>query len=78
MVLFNQNKKTLIKANADEVYDVSGAGDTVIASLAYCLANSVSIVNAVKFSNMTAGIVVGKHGTAIIKKNDIKKMRNFL
>ena len=78
MVLFNHNKKTLIKANADEVYDVSGAGDTVIASLAYCLANSVSIVNAVKFSNMTAGIVVGKHGTSIIKKNDIKKMRNFL
>jgi len=27
---------------------------------------------------MTAGIVVGKHGTSIIKKNDIKKMRNFL
>jgi len=78
MVLFNQNKKTLIKANADEVYDVSGAGDTVIASLAYCLADSVSIVNAVKFSNMTAGIVVGKHGTSIINKSDIKKMRNFL
>jgi len=78
MMLLNHNKKTLIKANADEVYDVSGAGDTVIASLAFCLAKSISIVDAVKFSNMTAGIVVGKHGTSIIKKNDIKKMRNLL
>ena len=78
MMLLNHNKKTLIKANADEVYDVSGAGDTVIASLAFCLAKSISIVDAVKFSNMTAGIVVGKHGTSIIRKNDIKKMRNFL
>ena len=78
MMLLNHNKKTLIKANADEVYDVSGAGDTVIASLAFCLANSISIVDAVKFSNMTAGIVVGKQGTSIINKNDIKKMRNFL
>ena len=37
MMLLNHNKKTLIKANADEVYDVSGAGDTVIASLAFVL-----------------------------------------
>ena len=38
MVLLNDNnKKTLIKANADEVFDVSGAGDTVIASLAFAL-----------------------------------------
>ena len=78
MVLLNHNKKTLIKANADEVFDVSGAGDTVIASLAFCIANSIGIVNAVKFSNMTAGIVVGKQGTSIINKKDIKKMRNFL
>ena len=78
VLLNNNNKKTLIKANADEVFDVSGAGDTVIASLAFCLANSISILNAVKFSNMTAGIVVGKQGTSIINKKDIKKMRNFL
>jgi D-beta-D-heptose 7-phosphate kinase/D-beta-D-heptose 1-phosphate adenosyltransferase len=78
MMLLGQNKKTLFKANADEVYDVSGAGDTVIASLAFCLSNSISIANAVKFSNMTAGIVVGRQGTSIINKKDIKKMRNFL
>lgn len=78
MLLLNHNKKTLIKANADEIFDVSGAGDTVIASLAFCLANSISIVNAVKFSNMTAGIVVGKQGTSIINKKDIKRMRSFL
>lgn len=47
-----------------EVFDVTGAGDTVIAYLAMCLANGVDILDAVKVSNIAAGIQVSKVGTS--------------
>lgn len=53
-----------VKTAAREVYDVTGAGDTVIAALAAALAAGASMLEAATFANQAAGIVVGKVGTA--------------
>ena len=58
-------------ARAREVFDVSGAGDTVIATMAACLASGLDPVSAVNLSNVAAGIVVGKTGTAPISRNEL-------
>ena len=55
-----------IPTEAKEVYDVSGAGDTVVATLAAALAAGISISDAIYLSNKAAGIVVGKMGTSPI------------
>lgn len=56
---------------AQEVFDVSGAGDTVIATLALMLANDADITEAVNFANFAAGIVVAKLGTATVSKEEL-------
>ncbi len=54
-----------------EVYDVSGAGDTVVATLAAALAAGVPLIAAVRLANIAAGIVVGKVGTAVAYAGEI-------
>lgn len=54
-----------------EVFDVTGAGDTVLASLGFALALDCSIDEAVKFSNLAAGVVVGKIGSSTATINEI-------
>ncbi|MDC0492616.1 bifunctional heptose 7-phosphate kinase/heptose 1-phosphate adenyltransferase, partial [Candidatus Pseudothioglobus singularis] len=54
-----------------EVFDVTGAGDTVLASLGFAIACGVDIDNAVKFSNLAAGVVVGKIGSATATIDEI-------
>lgn len=56
---------------AQEVYDVTGAGDTVIASLCYCLAQGKSIQEACKFANSAAAVVVAKVGSATATQEEI-------
>jgi len=58
-------------AEAKEVFDVSGAGDTVVASLAAALSTGADLETAAKLANVAAGIVVGKVGTAVASANDI-------
>lgn len=58
---------------AQEVFDVSGAGDTVIGTLGLMLANNASIREAVEVANFAAGIVVAKLGTATVKKEELIK-----
>ncbi len=58
-------------ALAREVYDVSGAGDTVAAVLAGVLGSGVGISDAVELANIAAGIVVGKVGTAVVERSEI-------
>ncbi len=58
-------------AEAAEVYDVSGAGDTVVATLAAGLAAGLDLPIAVRLSNIAAGIVVGKVGTAVAREGDL-------
>jgi D-glycero-beta-D-manno-heptose-7-phosphate kinase len=64
MTLFQKTRTTTIKAEAREVFDVTGAGDTVIAALAVMLAAGAGLETAVRIANRAAGIVVGKLGTA--------------
>jgi D-beta-D-heptose 7-phosphate kinase/D-beta-D-heptose 1-phosphate adenosyltransferase len=58
---------------AREVYDVTGAGDTVLASLGYYLSKSDDLVNAMHFANAAAAVVVGKLGSATVTLEEIKE-----
>ncbi|MCU1319437.1 MAG: rfaE bifunctional protein [Edaphobacter sp.] len=58
-------------ARAREVFDVSGAGDTVIATLAASLAGGLKIETAVELANLAAGVVVGKVGTVPIAQHEL-------
>ena len=58
-------------AEAAEVFDVSGAGDTVVATLAAGLAAGLELAVAVRLANLAAGIVVGKVGTAVVHPADL-------
>lgn len=60
-----------IPTEAREVFDVSGAGDTVVASLALCLGKGFGISEAVKVANKSAGIVVSKVGTAPVLLSEL-------
>lgn len=61
----------LAPAVARQVFDVSGAGDTVIAVLALCLASGLEAETAVELANIAAGIVVGKVGTVPVEKHEL-------
>jgi D-beta-D-heptose 7-phosphate kinase/D-beta-D-heptose 1-phosphate adenosyltransferase len=58
-------------AQARQVFDVSGAGDTVVAVLALSLASGIQPETAVQLANMAAGIVVGKVGTVPVEKHEL-------
>ena len=58
-------------AQAREVFDVSGAGDTVIATLAIMLAAGADWAEAIRIANLAAGIVVGKLGTAVVTREEL-------
>lgn len=60
-----------IQAVAQEVYDVSGAGDTAIAALAVALSRGYSLRAAAGFANRAAGIVVGRFGTAVATASEV-------
>jgi D-beta-D-heptose 7-phosphate kinase/D-beta-D-heptose 1-phosphate adenosyltransferase len=67
MLLVEASGATIaLGAEAREVYDVSGAGDTVVAVLAAALAAGAALADAARLANVAAGIVVGKVGTAVV------------
>lgn len=63
---------------AREVYDVTGAGDTILASLGFALSFSDDIDKAVKFANMASGVVVGKIGSATATLDEIIEYESSL
>jgi D-beta-D-heptose 7-phosphate kinase/D-beta-D-heptose 1-phosphate adenosyltransferase len=72
MTLLERDRPALhIAAQAREVYDVTGAGDTVIAVLATAAAAGLPLADAARLSNVAAGIVVGKLGTATVSAAEI-------
>ena len=75
MTLFGDNLILTVPTQAREVYDVSGAGDTVIAVLSTMLAIGSDIETAVRTSNRAAGIVVGKLGTASVSYEELFSSR---
>lgn len=71
MTLFRETERLHVATVAREVYDVSGAGDTVIAIMAVMLASGQSMAQAVEWANKAAGIVVGKLGTAVVLPEEL-------
>jgi len=63
---------------AREVYDVTGAGDTVLASIGFALACSLDIDEAIQFANLAAGVVVGKLGSATATLNEVIEYESSL
>lgn len=71
MTLYRRGSRLHVPAQAREVYDVSGAGDTVIATIAVMLAAGQDLESAVRIANRAAGIVVGKFGTAVVQPDEL-------
>ena len=71
MTLFDADGELHVPAVAREVFDVTGAGDTVIATLATMAAAGLSLREAVPIANRAGGIVVGKFGTATVNYNEL-------
>jgi D-beta-D-heptose 7-phosphate kinase/D-beta-D-heptose 1-phosphate adenosyltransferase len=69
----NEAQELHLPAQAREVFDVTGAGDTVIATLATALAAGVSMQQAVILANIAAGLVVGKLGTATVSGPELRR-----
>ena len=77
MSLFEKRRKiehTYFPAQAKEIYDVTGAGDTVIGVLALALAAQADLKEATCLANHAAGIVVGKVGTATVSQKELKEV----
>lgn len=60
-----------LPAQAREVFDVSGAGDTVIAMLGAAIGSGTTLIDAAHLANLAAGIVVGKVGTAVVRTDEL-------
>jgi rfaE bifunctional protein kinase chain/domain len=71
MTLFDADGQLHVPALAREVFDVTGAGDTVIATLAALVAAGFSLRDALPWANRAAGIVVGKFGTATVHLEEL-------
>ena len=63
---------------AREVFDVTGAGDTILASLGFAISCTKDIDEAVKFANLASGVVVGKIGSATATLNEIIEYESSL
>jgi rfaE bifunctional protein kinase chain/domain len=79
MAIFSQGTRevTLIPTYAREVYDVSGAGDTVIAVMTLALSAGATIEEASVLGNLAAGVEVGKRGTATVTPDEIQMALDF-
>ncbi len=74
MTLLRPGKGELhLPARAREVYDVTGAGDTVVGVLAAALSGGSDLEGAVTLANIAAGIVVGKLGTAVVSATELRR-----
>lgn len=72
MTLFSQEGRSHVGAQAQEVFDVSGAGDTVLATLALMKAAGQSWDQAMQWANRAGGIVVGKLGTSVVTVKELQ------
>lgn len=72
------DKLRIHPTSAKEVYDVTGAGDTVLASIGFALACKNNIDDAIKFANLASGVVVGKIGSATASINEINEYKSSI
>ena len=75
---YDQNAPSMIAlpTSAKHVFDVAGAGDTVIAALALAYASGNSMLESARIANLAAGIVVGKAGTATVSRKELEEIYN--
>ena len=71
MTLFQWNKITSYPAEQKDVFDVTGAGDTVISVLASSIAAGINLNTAVKISNLAAGLSIQKLGAASVTQKEL-------
>jgi rfaE bifunctional protein kinase chain/domain len=77
MAIFEPHREPFfVPTVAREVYDVTGAGDTVIGTMALAMASGVHLKDAVRLANYAAGIVVGKMGTATVTPEELIRVIN--
>jgi rfaE bifunctional protein kinase chain/domain len=77
IAIYDSNGLTKMPTKALEVFDVTGAGDTIIAALAFALANDLSLQQACDFANHAAAIVVAKIGSAVATLEEINDLNFF-
>lgn len=70
----HKNQVLHVPAKARDIFDITGAGDTVIAVLGLALANQFLWEDAVKLANIAAGAVVGKLGTSVVEPDELEKL----
>ena len=73
MLLIGDGDPYFVKSAGKEVFDVTGAGDTTIAYLAACMANDLSMREAVTIANIAAGIQVSKVGTSAVYLDEVQR-----
>jgi len=73
MALIKKSEAYFLPTHAREVFDVTGAGDTVIASMALGVASGLGLQHAMHLANMAAGIVVGKFGTSTVSSQELNR-----
>lgn len=71
LAFFSESESDYMPSVAQDVFDVSGAGDTVVAAVTLALAANCPVGSAMRFANLAAGVAVSKHGTYAVKKEDI-------
>jgi D-beta-D-heptose 7-phosphate kinase/D-beta-D-heptose 1-phosphate adenosyltransferase len=73
MTLFTSDDEHRLPTAAQEVFDVTGAGDTVIAAVAFGIGTGLALLDACRFANRAAGVVVGKLGSATVTLQELRK-----
>ncbi len=74
MSIIRHDSKIDISSDAKEVFDITGAGDTVVAVLTLALANGLDVEQAAKIANKAAGLVVEKQGTATVSWSEMENL----
>ena len=72
-----KNRFFNLPSEAKEVFDVSGAGDTVLAYLSSSISKGENLESSVRIANFAAGVAVGKFGTAAVNLDEIKNLKNI-
>ena len=75
LAIYENGRLNIIPTAAKEVFDVSGAGDTLMASMTCSLASGGCIMDAAQIGNIASGIAVGKRGTSCVSRNEILNLK---
>jgi D-beta-D-heptose 7-phosphate kinase/D-beta-D-heptose 1-phosphate adenosyltransferase len=72
--IYNKNINKVLPTKAKEIFDVTGAGDTFIATLSFAIAKGKSIIESCEIANYASGVVIGKHGCVTVDYKEIESI----